>query len=284
MLLADYQERLSLERGHGKNTVVQLQIVVRGYSRWLGRSATLEDLCPEQVNRWIQYLEKSGISLITVANKKRELLTLWNGAWHERLIDHGPLRIRRVRQPRWTPQAWTKEEVEALLDACRQFNETLPKLNVRAGDWLNAFVSFEWDAALRLGDVLSMAPTDIWPGNFICLVQQKTNETHRCQLSDETMEGLERIGYKSRYLLFPLWCNRAAFFKLFKQLRIAAGLSRGSSKWLRRSSATYVELRSPGSAQRHLGHRTPGLAHRHYLDPAILQERIVMPPPLLRAE
>ncbi len=44
MLLADYQERLSLERGHGKNTVVQLQIVVRGYSRWLGRPATLEDL------------------------------------------------------------------------------------------------------------------------------------------------------------------------------------------------------------------------------------------------
>jgi len=54
----------------------------------------------------------------------------------------------------------------------------------------------------------------------------------------------------------------------------------GSSRWLRRSGATYVEIKRKGEAQRFLGHSNAALASRHYLDQTLTMDIPESPPPL----
>ena len=49
---------------------------------------------------------------------------------------------------------------------------------------------------------------------------------------------------------------------------------------LRRSSASHLERVCPGSASHHLGHLTPDMAIKHYLDPRIFNEGRELPPPI----
>ena len=55
----------------------------------------------------------------------------------------------------------------------------------------------------------------------------------------------------------------------------------GSSKWPRRSGATYVEIHHKGEAQRFLGHSNAVVATRHYLDQTLTMD-IPHSPPSLR--
>jgi hypothetical protein len=45
----------------------------------------------------------------------------------------------------------------------------------------------------------------------------------------------------------------------------------------RRTGATFVERDHPGAAMRYLGHKSPGLAYRHYVDRSKLGDAIQPP-------
>jgi hypothetical protein len=60
-------------------------------------------------------------------------------------------------------------------------------------------------------------------------------------------------------------CGKRWAMRLMKKLLADCNLE-GSSKWLRRSSATHVEMKQRGSAKLFLGHRTQGMADKHYID------------------
>lgn len=279
-MLLGFSVEYALERGLKGETAKHLSRTAREFSTFVGHDARFDDLQDGQVNQWLSSFD--GLRKpITISNKRRQLLTLWRAAYDRRLIDHLPTRVRRLRIQEAVPHAWTLEEIQSLRAAANSLPGIFRRTQIHKADWMTAFVDFEWDTALRLGDALSVERSDIWPGNYLVIVQQKTGRSHKCCLSERTMLSLERTGFQRRSLLFPLWGDRSHFYKLFRQLRALAGLSSGSSKWLRRSSATYVEKRQPGAAMRHLGHRTPGLAYRHYVDPRICQEDLVKPPDLL---
>lgn len=278
--LLEFCNEYVLERGLEAKGAEMLRRAVLDYSAFLGNAAALEHLDDMTVNRWLASLH-GRLSPVTIANKRRHLLTLWRAAFTLGLTGKPPTRVRRLRIIDQVPRAWTIEEVQALRAAAKALPGVFRKTKIPRSDYMVAFVDFEWDTALRLGDALSVERTDIWPGNFIVIVQNKTGREHRCQISERTLESLERTGFRQRALLFPLWGDRSHFYKLFRRLRKLAGLDHGSSKWLRRSSATYVEKRHPGAAMRHLGHRTHGLAYRHYVDPRICQEDLARPPELI---
>lgn len=54
----------------------------------------------------------------------------------------------------------------------------------------------------------------------------------------------------------------------------------GTSKWLRRSGATHIEIREPGKARHHLGHRTLDLAAKAYIDWPQVRREMPRPPEL----
>ena len=69
------------------SSVRQMEISIRLFSKWLGRSATLADLEPDVVSRWLQDYRQAQ-SATTAMNKRRQVLTLWHHgyvAWHKRL-------------------------------------------------------------------------------------------------------------------------------------------------------------------------------------------------------
>ena len=85
--------------------------------------------------------------------------------------------------------------------------------------------------------------------------------------------SLESLGRLPRYdrIIFGTIISVDQIKKVMRRLIQRAGLE-GSGKYLRRSSATYAE-QSGISASFQLGHKTPGMAWRHYVDQVILAER-----------
>ena len=74
-------------------------------------------------------------------------------------------------------------------------------------------------------------------------------------------------------------CQRRQAMRLMREHLDRCGLD-GTSKWLRRSGATHIEMAEPGKATMHLGHRTPTLAAQSYIDWAQVR-RITPRTPLL---
>jgi hypothetical protein len=87
-----------------------------------------------------------------------------------------------------------------------------------------------------------------------------------------------------RQLVTPWMSSHETFDDQVKRLTQKAGIRQGTWKWLRRASATDVEIQRPGSATAHLGH-VPGsrIAERSYIDPAQFSRIATTPRELLAA-
>jgi hypothetical protein len=113
----------------------------------------------------------------------------------------------------------------------------------------------------------------------ITVTQKKTLDTITVRLRPATLERLS-FEPREREMLFP-WCHSASTLtNSFGAIARAAKISSGSLKYLRRSGATLLEAERPGTAQHHLGHRTPGLAQRNYIDPRLAYVDRPLPPAL----
>ncbi len=86
-----------------------------------------------------------------------------------------------------------------------------------------------------------------------------------------------------RELVTPWLGSHETFSDQVRTLVRRAGVRPGTWKWVRRTSATDVEIQEPGAAPRHLGH-APGskVAYASYVDPAQVAaaRRGVSPRPL----
>jgi integrase len=112
--------------------------------------------------------------------------------------------------------------------------------------------------------------------------QHKTGDPHVRPLSPACMAAVREMLAHSpdgRILGWAMQANSARR-RMRRYLR-SLGLS-GSSKWLRRSGATHIEMDAPGKGRLHLGHRTHGLAERCYIDWSQVRKDIPQVPSLLR--
>ena len=135
---------------------------------------------------------------------------------------------------------------------------------------LRALILVGYETGLRLGDLLRL-PTVDRNGRF-SIVQSKTGDVITCQLSAEAVDAV-RLG--GEVFSWP----RRRIQERFTALLVRCGLS-GSIKRLRATGATWCEVTEPGSAAAYLGHKTPGLALKHYIDPRHLSRTKPLPPPL----
>ena len=280
MLLSEASAQYALERALGPEYANNVRLTAAKLSRFAGWPLDLTDLCDDLLNRWLVSLERQ--SPRTVRNKRAIILTLWRWGFDHGLTAVRPHRIRLVKVPEQIPQAFLLSDLRALLAAAdglkgNFFSNGLPKML-----WSKSFLLAYWDTALRLGDLLSVERDWIWPGGYLSIVQHKTGRTHRAQLRPETLALIEELcGDRKTGLVWPWGATRQTFYEFFRDLRKKAGLADGTSKWIRRASASYVEAANPGAGARHLGHRTPGLAEKAYFDPRIVVRERPLPPPLV---
>jgi hypothetical protein len=280
-----------------------MQFAVGKFQQWAGEPLLASDFTDDLVNRWLRSLECAGKAPNTLKNRRVVVLTLWRYAFELGLIDTLPRRVRRFRVPASIPCAWSAEELSRLfafaanLDGDGEFftrpaidrrlsNLRHAKRNggendvvscIRHCDYWTAWLRVQYDSALRLGDMLRLLRHDITPEGKVSLVQRKSDRAITFRLRPETVAAVDRMAPKDKDEPIFAVASRRILTLHFRRLVKAAGLTGGTHK-VRKTSATMIEALHPGSAMAHLGHKTPELAYRTYVDPRYIQQNKPLPP------
>jgi integrase len=135
-------------------------------------------------------------------------------------------------------------------------------------DWLPAWILIGYDTGLRFGDILGLTRSNIRNGSVCCTANKTGKSLVRKLSSDATAAALVLIKTSNDGSLFSGILTRRRAFVSWNHFLKRHHL-RGSSKWLRRSCATYLDLNTPGSATNYLQHSSPALAMRHYIDQSL---------------
>jgi integrase len=270
--LGEYVSHYGLFHDCKPETLRQYQISVGIFSRWAGGNVPLESLDAESVSAWIRDYAATGVAPNTVRSKRNHILIMWRSAADEGLCELPTRRVRPVRVPWIAPTCWTRDEVQRLVDACSRLKRW-HKCGIRRSEWWALAVRVAWDTGLRWEDQVARLRIDqITPDGIVAMPQSKTGRVVVCRLSEGTLEALRlSVTDHPRTLVTPWAASHETFSKQLKRLVRLAGIRSGTWKWVRRASATDVEIQSPRGASEHLGH-TPGsmIAERSYIDPAIV--------------
>jgi len=132
---------------------------------------------------------------------------------------------------------------------------------------LPAWILTAYCTGLRTGDLLKIDWDQI-RGHRLLLAQNKTTEPHVAWLDDLALQALARLPRKGPKIFGSL-TNKDRILHAMRLL-VKHAEQRGTTRWLRRSGATYCEA-SGKDATRHLGHRDPGMKKR-YIDRLLLAE------------
>lgn len=215
----------------------------------------------------------------TVQNHRRMLNTLRKAAFSDGLVVDASIGkpLRRVKADPPLVRAWTHGELSHLLAVASQM--TGGTLRCPHKILLPAWILVGYSSGLRLGDMLSIT-YDQLRGDKLALVLRKTRTPHVVLLDQSALDAIARLP-RCGPRIFGSLVGRSRIIVALRRLVKESGLT-GSGKYLRRSSATYAEI-SGISATGHLGHRTPGLAQRHYVDQLLIAEAKKPVPSILAA-
>jgi integrase len=204
----------------------------------------------------------------TVQNHRRMLNTLRKAAFSDGLVVDISIGrpLRRVKADPPLVRAWTHEELRHLLSVAAQMTGGTLRCPYRV--LLPAWILVGYSSGLRLGDMLSITYDQI-RGDKLALVLRKTRTAHVVLLDSAALSAISSLP-RSGPRIFGSLVGRSRIIVAIRRLVKESGLT-GSGKYLRRSSATYAEI-SGISATGHLGHRTPGLAKRHYVDQLLMAD------------
>ena len=259
MMITDFADRYCTKVGGSAGYREQLRVLTKRLP-W-----TVEELTPSNING---YLAKALRQLApsTVCNHRRMLMTLMRAAQRDGLAEDHTQAIDRVKQNSPLIRAWTLDELRTLVETARSMPGKTIKHPCDYSVLMPAWVLVGYSSGLRRGDMLRIRWDEL-RSNRLNTVMSKTGKQHVSVLDDAAMESLERLPRYDR-IIFGTIIGKDQIRKVMRRLIDRAGLE-GSGKWLRRSSATYAEL-SGISATLQLGHQTPGMAYRHYVDPVIV--------------
>lgn len=234
---------------------------------------TLED---SLVNRWLASLRQSPT---TRSNYRRMALTLWRHAHDLGVARDYPRRVVKVKQKISPPVAWTLGELSALVGAARQLRYRFKRSRCPAALFYEGFVLAGFETGLRFSDLLALQCEQM-RGDRLYVVPNKTGVQVPKRLSLSCVDVLKKLSVLGDGRTFFRWAiAKRQCRNHFKALCKSAGLS-GTPRWLRRSGATHCEITQPGSATRFLGHLSPGLAYKFYVDRTQLDSQCPSPPPI----
>jgi len=250
-----------------------LRKIAAKMARFAGK-ATIEDLFSEDmVNDFLASLD---LSPFTVRGYRSYILSLWNAAADDDLVAYPRLRrIRRPKCPEIVVNCYSAEEARKLLAASDRLQGEYPNGVTKRLYW-RAAILLAWDTGLRRGDVWLFRKSIVRPDGTLRVVQHKTKQIVTVRLRESTSKAVAAIHYDQ-----PLqWTMDQSYFgRHFRRILKAAGINRGSFKWLRRSSGSYVEIQQPGAGHKHLGQTCQQVFNKHY-DGKLGGHTLPMPPDL----
>lgn len=225
------------------------------------------------VNAFLKALARSPY---TVKSYRGDLLTLWRAAADADLVPYPAVRkIYKPTTPQLLIECFAVEEARELLAHAATLNGCYPNGVARKLYW-QAAIALAWDSGLRRGDVWKFRREFIRHDGSFRVVQSKTGQLVSGKLHKSTIARISKIKIKQ-----PLeWTLDPSFFgRHFQRIVNGSGVGRGSFKFLRRSSGSYVEAEQPGAGRKHLGHACERVFSRHY-DAKLGEHALPLPPEL----
>lgn len=278
--LRQFLDEYAIDRGLETGSLRALVYVINSFERHLARPARLADLNRQAVNAWLAGLLAQKLDPETVRGRRTAILGIWKHAVESSMLDLGPARIRKIKVADKPPTCWDLPELRKLLKVARDLDGVMNKdRRIDRADFWQAYIYTDYGTGLRLGDLRKLRFDNIAPDGTTIVVQSKTGELHVGYIEAKGMRLLAKLRTPGRQLVFGDLVNHSNAQRYFRKLVKLAGL-RGSTKWIRRTGATWSEVKQAGSAQRYCGHKTPGVVWKSYLDRRFLQSRKPKPPRL----
>ena len=268
----EYYQPLRLT-GRSPRTSTLYAYSIKCFGKTLGREATLADLSDLVVSKHLQRLDDDGYSKHTMSKERDQLLAIWRLACDQRLVDLRPT-LPAIVKPQPAPQAWTREQLSLLFDACRRTRGKMGEH--KASDWWFALHCVLWDTGERITAVMLARWEHIDAGGWITFPAENRKgqrKPNRRQLHSDTIEALLSIKGQEEQLVFPTpWGEKSGSMLYYHYGKILkrAGLPHGSkSKFhrMRRSVGTHIKA-SGGDAQKALMHADAATTEK-YLDISI---------------
>jgi len=262
-LFENYYRPLRL-RGRSDNTVRLYGCTIRSFGKWLCYVPTINDLTDLTLARFLEH-RASIRSPYTAEKERTQLLSLWRFA-----ADRGLLRDRPCVPPSplpdRIPQAWTVEQLQALMRAASATRGTVGA--VAASVWYPALLSVLWESAERIGAVLACQPCDfLEPTLFVRAEYRKGGKRDRVyRLSPGTCELVRQACGSRRLLEWPQ--HHGYLWAKYKDVVARAGLGHDRKcgfHQLRRSAASHYAALG-GDPVKLLDHSSPRITERWYLD------------------
>lgn len=223
-----------------------------------------EELTPDLIDSYLTDALKH-LAPQTVYNHRRMLQRLLNFAASEKLVDASIVRpLRLVKRDPPSPIAWSHGEIRQLLTAAERLTGGM---KCRHAVLMRAWLLVAYSTGLRLGNLLKITHDQI-RGHRLLVRQVKTREPHVCYLDDRALEAIAALPRRGPRIFGDLICRDKLLAQMRRLCRLA-GMA-GSTKFLRRSGATYAEI-SGKDASRHLGHKSPGMKV-YYIDRMLVAE------------
>ncbi len=236
---------------------------IRELSELLGRDPTIADLTDDNLAGIVQQMRSKGRAAETINGVTGRLRSLWTWLAKRRIVEQFPT-LANVKEPRRVPKAWTREELGALLEACRHCDDAA---------WWVALHLVIWDTSERIGAVLSIRREWLnWQtGDLLIPAEHRKGQEQDMayRLHHETLSVLRQI--QGGDLLFPHSCCIGTIYHRYKAIRKAAGLAtdrKSAFHRMRRSVASHLHA-GGFNATDALGHASAEVTRKSYLDPAI---------------
>jgi integrase len=255
--------------------IAHMELVIRAIDRWAGRTIKVSELSDELVTAFLNHLAPRRAPS-TLNSMMGVLKSIWNEAWHHRLIKRRP-RLRKIRIGKRLPAAWSMDQLRILLQASRDSEGWVS--GIPAGAWWYALVRFLYHTGLRIGAVRQLRTTDIDLQTGVLRVpaefqKQKVEQTFK--LEGETLKSLCEIQRWPRTLLFPWNSTKRMLYANYRAILVRAGLpvtKRDYFHRLRRTHATFLAAKlGKALASQSLGHSCLSVTDR-YIDPTLMPFR-----------
>lgn len=224
--------------------------------------------CPtitvEAVNRYLRHRSDERATG-TVRFERALLLILWKWGYETERLPAMPRGIIKVKSRRAPTRAWTVEQLRAVLAATKPLDDRAMRSGARVGLFLRAWALLGYETGGRFSDLMQFTASNL-DKDAVSWTQAKTGDPIVRTLSAACLVAVRAMLAESPDGRLIGWaCDRRQAMRIMREHLDSVGVG-GSSKWLRRSGATHIEIEQPGKAKHHLGHRTPGLAESNYID------------------
>lgn len=204
---------------------------------------------------------------MTVHHERAILICLWRWAFEQALVDSMPRGLVKVKKSKPPTKAWTLEQCCTGVKGTYRLDGTRLRGGADLGQFLRCWILLGYETGARQGDLWKMRDTDFdLDSSTVYWSQNKTGNpvpkvlTPACIAAVRAMLAKSPDGTVLRWVMVQSSGQRRMKAYL-KTLHMS-----GTSKWLRRSSATHIEMLNPGKGKLHLGHLTPGMFERYYAD------------------